>query len=156
MKSIVCVCVLVATVMLASCSKDEEAMLPGVTSEQAVARFKSYFYKEDGQVRAYRLSNFADKEWAVAAEESNRPCEVFTEITGVDAPLTGDYEYTYRTSDGKCTLKLVGTDHPKEDAVYAVLYVKMKDCPDIGKIYIIATKCFMNDNISMSGVPVIL
>lgn len=154
MKSIVYVFVLVA--VLASCSHEEETMPTGATSEQVVARFKSYFYKEDGQVRANKLPGFLEKEWAVGAEDSTRPCEVFSEITGVDAPLTGNYEYTYCSADGKCTLRLVGTDHPKEDAVYAVLYVEIADCPEISKINICITEYLKNDNLSMSGVPVIL
>lgn len=154
MKSIVYVFVLAA--VLASCSHEEETMPTGATSEQVVARFKSYFYKEDGQVRANKLPGFLEKEWAVGAEDSARPCEVFSEITGVDAPLTGNYEYTYCSADGKCTLRLVGTDHPKEDAVYAVLYVEIADCPEISKINICITEYLKNDNLSMSGVPVIL
>lgn len=156
MKSIVYVLVLVSAVMLVSCSHEEEIVPTGVSSEQVVARFKSYFYEENGQVRANKLPSFLEKEWAVATEKNYRPCEVFSDITGVEAPLAGKYDFTYRTSDGKCTLRLVGTDHPKEDAVYAILYVEIEDCPDIGKIYIVATEYFMNDNVSMSGVPVIL
>lgn len=156
MKSIVYVLVLVSAVMLVSCSHEEEIVPTGMSSEQVVARFKSYFYKEDGQVRANKLPSFLEKEWAVGAEDSARPCEVFSEITGVDAPLTGNYEYTYCSADGKCTLRLVGTDHPKEDAVYAVLYVEIEDCPEISKINICITDYLKNDNISMSGVPVIL
>lgn len=156
MKSIVYVLVLVSAVMLASCSHEEEIVPTGISSEQVVARFKSYFYEENGQVRANKLPSFSVKEWAVATEKNYRPCEVFSDITGVEAPLAGKYDFTYRTSDGKCTLRLVGTDYPKEDAVYAVLYVEIEDCPDIGKIYIVATEYFMNDNVSMSGVPVIL
>lgn len=156
MKSIVYVFVLVAAAVLASCSHEEETMPTGATSEQVVARFKSYFYKEDGQVRANKLPSFSEKEWAVGAEDSARPCEVFSEITGVDAPLAGKYDFTYRTSDGKCTLRLVGTDYPKEDAVYAVLYVEIEDCPEISKINICITDYLNNDNLSMSGVPVIL
>lgn len=128
----------------------------GNNSTQVIARFKSYFYERNGQVRANKLPGFSVKEWAVAAEKSNRPCEVFSDITGIEAPFSEKYDFTYRTEDGKCTLRLVGTGHPKEDAVFAILYAEIEGCPEIGKIYIVTTEYFMNDNISMSGVPVIL
>lgn len=125
-------------------------------SKLTIARFKSYFYKEDGQVRANKLPSFSEKEWAVAAEDSNRPCEVFSDITGMEAPSDGKYDFTYRTEDGKCILRLVGTDQPKEDAAYAVLYVEIDECPEIGKIHIYTTEYFKDNNTNMSGVPVIL
>lgn len=127
-----------------------------VSSEQVIARFKSYFYEENGQVRANKLPGFLLKDWAVVAERSSRPCEVFADITGMEAPLAGIYDYTYSSADGKCTLKLLGTDHPEEDGIYAVLYVEIEDCPDIGTIYIVTMECFINDDISMSSIPVIL
>lgn len=125
-------------------------------SKEVVAKFKSYFFKENGQVRANKLPSFLEKEWAVGAEDGIRACEVFSDITGVDAPLTENYEYTYSAADGKCTLRLVGTDLPKEDGLYAILYVEIEDCPEISIINICITEYLKNDNMSMSGVPVIL
>lgn len=155
MKAIMYVFVMTAALYLSSCSHEEETLLPGVTSEQAVARFKSYFYKE-GKINANKLENFSAKEWAVATDNSGRACEVFTDITGVEAPLTGNYEYSYSSADGKCIIRIVGTISPNKDAIYATLYIDMEDCPDFSKIYIVTKDYFNDSNEGSGGVPVIL
>lgn len=151
---------LLATGFLTGCDKHEKPAMPEppaeVTGEQAIARFRNYFYEPDGQVRANKLPSFSVKEWAVCAEYSARPLEVFNDITGLDAQFTDRYDYTFRSSDGECTMRIVGVDQPREDQVYAVLYVEIAECPEIGKVNIVTKEYFKDDNPSMSGVPVIL
>lgn len=135
---------LLAVGFLTGCDKHEKPAMPEppaeVTGEQVIARFRNYFYEPDGQVRANKLPNFSLKEWGVCAEYSARPLEVFNDITGLDAQLTDGYDYTFRSSDGECTMRILGVDQPREDQVYAVLYVEIAECPEIGKVYIVTTE----------------
>lgn len=151
---------LLAAGFLTGCDKHEKPATPEppaeITGEQVIARFRHYFYEPDGQVRANKLPGFSAKEWAVCAEYSARPLEVFNDITGLDAQFTDRYDYTFRSSDGECTMRIVGVDQLREDQVYAVLYVEIAECPEIGKVNIITKEYFEEHDLSMSGVPVIL
>lgn len=84
-------------------------------------------------MRANKLPSLSLKEWVVCAEYSARPLEVFNDITGLDAQFTDRYDYTFRSSDGKCTMRIAGIDQPREDQVYAILYVEIAKCPEISK-----------------------
>lgn len=153
---------LLAAGSLTGCDDQEKTETPEppapaeVTGEQATARFKSYFYEQDGRVRANKMVRFSEKEWAVAIENPGRPLEVFTDITGLDAPLTSTYDYTCRSSDGNCTLRIVGVDQPRADQVYAVMYVEIEACQDIGRINILTLDYYEDPNIRFSGPPLIL
>lgn len=110
-----------------------------------IAKFRSYFYERDGRVRANKKSSFKEKEWAVAVNERTRPCNVFTDITGMFAPLTTNYDYTYSSADGKCIVRIVGTYQFDKEYIYANLYVKIEDCPDIDVIHICSLEYYFRD-----------
>lgn len=57
----------------------------------------------------------------------------------------------FRSSDGECTMRIVGVDQPREDQVYAVLYVEIAECPEISKVNILTMEYS-----SIFGAPVIL
>ena len=158
MKSIMCV-FMMALVLFSSCNHEEEVIgNEQTTSGQAIARFKSYFYK-DGTVNASKLERHSETEWAVATDNGGRACEVFMDITGVETSLKGKYEYNYVSSDGKCSIRLTGNVRADEDAVYAVFYVQIPECPEFGKIYVTTREYFKEKNgegvNSFDGVPVI-
>ncbi len=144
-----------------SCSDDDGKTTPaGVTSQQAIAKFKSYFYK-DGEANASRLPYFDDTEWAVATENNARATEIFTDITGIEAPLTAKYEYTYASADGKCRIRLAGGAEPNAGAVYATFYIQIPECPEFDKLYITTLDYFkgtndgVNEGTTVNGYPVI-
>lgn len=140
-----------ALFLFASCSKDEDVSESGkVNAEQVAKRFKSIFYK-DGEVNAQKMEGFTITEWAVCAEESGRACEIFESITGEGAPLTEQYDYTYISPEGSCSIRLVGNARADKDAVYAVFYVQIPSCPELSKIYVATREYFNNEE----GVPVI-
>lgn len=140
---------------LASCSENESgASLEGVDSGQAIAKFKAYFYK-GGSVYANQLSAFAPAEWAVASKDAETPLNVFSDITGMQAPLKKQYTYNYAPSDGKCSIRIVGQSEPGGDAVFATMYVNMPGCEDIEVIHITTEEYFEGTNETQSGVPVI-
>lgn len=151
---------LLALVCCASCSDDDEKTSPtGVSGPEAIATFKSYFYK-DGHVNASRLEDFSATEWAVATDNNARACEVFIDITGLEAPLTGAFDYTYASPDGKCRIRLAGSAESDADAVYATFYIQIPECPEITKIHVADPSYFEGTNaggdMATPGVPVIL
>lgn len=144
-----------------SCSDDDEKTTPaGVTSEQAIAKFKSYFYK-NGEANASQLPDFDAAEWAVATDNNARPTEIFADITGVEAPLTEKYEYSYASADGQCRIRLVGNAQPDANAVYATFYIQIPQCPEFDKLYIATRDYFKgtndgtSDGTTVTGYPVI-
>lgn len=102
-------------------------------------------------MHANKLPSLSLKEWVVCAEYSARPLEVFNDITGLDAQFTDRYDYTSRSADGKCTMRIAGIDQPREDQVYAVLYVEITECPEISKANFLTMEYS-----SIFGAPVIL
>lgn len=150
-----------ATLLLlfSGCSSDDEKNpAPAVGSQQAIAKFKTYFYK-DGEVNATQLADFEATEWAVATDNGARVLEVFTDITGQEAPLTASFDYTYAASDNQCRIRIVGTAEPGQDAVYATFYIQIPACPECDKIHVATLDYFKDENgedALQPGVPVIL
>ena len=71
---------MMALVLFSSCEDScDDCNEP--TRADVIAKFKSYFYR-DGDVYANKLEMCRNTEWAVAAENSGRACEVFKDITG--------------------------------------------------------------------------
>ncbi len=139
-------------------SEDEKTPVTSVGSQEAIAKFKTYFYK-DGKVNATQLDGFGTTEWAVVADNGARALEVFTDITGQEAPLTSSFDYTYAASDNQCRIRIAGTAEPGSDAVYATFYIQIPACPECDKIHV-ATLDYFNDinggSTVQPGVPVIL
>lgn len=131
---------MMALVLFSSCEDScDDCNEP--TRADVTAKFKSYFYR-DGDVYANKLEMCSNTEWAVAAENSGRACEVFKDITGKDAPLTENYGYDFRSSDGACRIVLEGSKADK-DGMYAVFRVSIPECPEITKIYVMTKEVFL-------------
>jgi len=134
------------TVMIlffSSCSNDDDPE-PYHSGEEAITNFRYYFY-EKGKVNALRLDNFLETEWGVPLDNAGLACEVFNKITGVEALLTDKYSYSYKSEDGKCSLRIEGRKSP-EDAVYAILYIDIPDCPEFSKIIMGTPEYFKSAN----------
>lgn len=143
-------------VFCASCSKDEPEIPQGVSSQQAIARFKAYFY-QDGKVHANRLNSFQDSEWALATDDARKPLDIFMEITGVPVPMKSQYEYSYQSSDGKCNINIKGSAVADTEAVFATINVYIPEYKDIETMHIVTIDYFKGDNSDdiVTGVPVI-
>lgn len=149
---------LVITAFFASCSKEEPEISDGFSSGQVTALFRSFLYK-DGKVYANHPERFESTEWAIVVKSSETPLNAFTSITGVAAPSKEEYEYGYVSSDGKCSIRIIGQLNAGEDAVYATMYIQIEDCPEITRIHF-TTEDFLkgtNDDYvgTEPGVPVI-
>ena len=92
---------MMALVLFSSCEENEKAE----EALRVTMNFKFYFYR-DGEVCANKLEMCGETEWAVAAENSGRACEVFKDITGKAAPLTEDYKYNFTFPDESGHIKL--------------------------------------------------
>lgn len=158
MKSILFFFVTLLLVGSACSSDDEKTPASSVGSQEAIAKFKTYFYK-DGKVNATQLDGFEATEWAVSTDNNARALEVFTDITGQEAPLTSSFDYTYAASDNQCRIRIAGTAQPGSDAVYATFYIQIPACPECDKIHVATPDYFKDINggdTSQPGVPVIL
>ena len=131
----------------------------GVSSEQAIAKFRSLFYK-DGEVHANHLNRFESTEWSIVVMSPGKPLSAFTDITGIAAPLKEKYEYKYMSSDGKCSIRIKGRLNAAADAIYATMYVQIEDCPEITMVHF-TTEDFLKEanedyvGTEPPGVPVI-
>lgn len=127
-----------------------------LNSDQVIARFKAYFY-QDGKVHANRLNSFQSSEWALATDEAQKPLDIFTHITGMSAPMKSQYEYSYRSTDGRCNISIQGSAELGTDAVFATLNMNIPECEDIKTMHIVAIDYFKGDNSDdiVTGVPVI-
>jgi len=129
--------------LFSSCSSDKDPE-PYNSGEQATANFRYYFY-ENEKVNALKLDNFLETEWGIPLENADKACKAFRKITGMDASLTDTYSYSYRSTDGKCTLRIEGKKIP-EDAVYAIMYIDIPDCPEFSKIIMATPDYFESTN----------
>lgn len=127
---------------LMSCSNDSDPLSPARTSEQVIARFKSYLYLVDGQVNAQQLPAFESTEWAVATDSPQRPLEVFSDITGLPTPLKDPYEYSYVSSDKKCSIQIIGMSTPNAEGIYATMYIQIEECEEITQLHICTPQYF--------------
>lgn len=126
------------------------------STDQVIARFKDYFY-QDGIVRANRLNSFQDSEWALATDEAQKPLEIFTEITGLSVSMKSQYEYSYRSTDGRCNISMKGSADADAEAVFATFNVYIPEYNDIETMHIVTIDYFKGDNSDdiITGVPVI-
>lgn len=155
---------LVMALFFASCfgdkheisQKDKHEFPQGVSSEQAIARFKDYFY-QDGKVYANRLNTYQPSEWSLATDDARKPLDVFMEITGVPVTLKSQYEYSYRSSDGKCNISIKGSAEADAKAIFATFHVSISECNDIETMHFVTIDHFKGDNSDdiVTGVPVI-
>jgi len=128
---------------LSSCSDDKDPE-PYNSGEEAVANFQYYFYEND-EVNALKLDNFLETEWGIPIENAGKACEAFSKITGIETSLTDTYSYSYKSTDGKCTLRIEGKKIP-EDAVYAIMYIDIPECPEFSKIIMATPDYFESTN----------
>lgn len=131
----------------------------GKSRGAVIARFRELLYK-DGDVHANHLNRFEATEWSVVVEDPAKPLSVFTDITGIAAPLKETYEYKYTSSDGRCFIRIKGRLKAGWDAIYATMYVRIEDCPEITLLHF-TTEDFLKEadedyvGTEPPGVPVI-
>lgn len=135
----------VLVVLFSSCSSDDDQKPePYKTGEEAVATFRKYFYNQ-GNVNAIKLDDFLETEWAIPIDQAGKACELFTRLTGMEAALSDKYSYSYQSADGKCAIRIEGKEIP-EDAVYAVMYINIPECPDFSKVILAKPEYFEGTN----------
>ena len=127
-----------------------------LNSDQVIARFKDYFY-QDGKVHANRLSSFQPSEWALATDDARKPLDIFTHITGISAPMKDRYEYSYRSTDGRCNISIQGSAEADTEAMFATINVYIPEYKEIETMHIVTIDYFKGDNSDdiVTGVPVI-
>ncbi|GEM_PF-2307158 len=136
---------MITVVLLSACSSDDDtAPEPYKSGGEAVAAFRSYFYNTDG-VNAFKRDNFLDTEWGVPIDQADKVCILFNRITGMDVKLTDKYNYSYQSTDGRCSLRIEGHNIPV-NAVYATMYVNIPECPDIHTVKLVTPEYFDNVN----------
>ena len=140
-----------------SCSSDDYNLPQQLSGTQVINNIKSKLYK-DGAVFANKIDGCTETEYVVVTESgANRACTVFTELTGIEAPLKESYEYTYTSADGTCKIRIRGVKEPT-NGKYATLFFDIPTCPEITILHI-GTPAFLNDNNSepstSGGHPVI-
>lgn len=59
--------------------------------------------------------------------------------------LTDTYNYSYKSTDGKCEIRLEGKRIP-ENAIYGTLYINIPECPEITKLILAHPDFFKNVN----------
>lgn len=130
------------------------------TGKQVIYRFKIKMYNHLGQVNANHLESDPPTEWNLVATSPSEVLPFFTFLTGVPAPLTERYDYTYRSSDGKCTIRIVGTTE-LVNYKYATMYVQIDECPEITLLHLVDMKYLSQkkngktaDRITAYGIPV--
>lgn len=137
---------MVTVVLFSGCSSDNDdpAPDPYKTGGEAIATFRSYFYNAEG-VHAFKRDNFLETEWGVPLDDADKACLLFNNITGMDVKLTDKYNYTYRSEDGKCSIRMEGQKVPV-DAVYGTMYVDIPACPEIHTVLLVTPGYFENAN----------
>lgn len=127
-----------------------------LNSDQVIARFKDYFYL-DGRVHANRLSSFQPSEWALATDDARKPLDIFTKITGVPVSMKSQYEYSYRSTDGRCNISIQGSAEADTEAMFATINVYIPEYKEIETMHIATIDYFKGDNSDdiVTGVPVI-
>lgn len=135
----------IATIgILGSCSSDDDNLPQQLSGTQVINNIKSKLYK-DGKIHANKIDGCAETEYVVITESgANRACTVFTELTGIEAPLKESYEYTYTATDGTCKIRIKGIKEPT-NGKYATIFFDIPTCPEITILHI-GTPAFFYDN----------
>ena len=141
------VCIL-AMGMFSACSSDDDT---DDGYENIVKNIKDTFYDGKGEIKANKLSTYETGEYNLIADEEKDVRAFYTELTGVDTPAKSEYEYTYKSRDGKGVITLKGTQVAK-DGIFATIYLAIPECPEI-KIVHIGTDAIMGDNNSEDQLP---
>jgi len=136
---------MITVVLFSACSSDDDTVPePYKSGTEAIATFRSFFYRQD-KINALKQDNFLDTEWAIPIEKPEDACEIFNRITGMDVKLTDTYNYSYQSTDGKCTIRMEGKRIP-ENAIYGTIYINISECPEITKIILAKPDYFENTN----------
>ncbi len=141
-----------------ACSDNEDEEITQHSGAEAINFIKKYLYNSDGSVKAGKLDNYQEGEYAVITDSSEGACLFFTQITGIEAPLKSFYEYKFNdTKEQSCKITIKGRKEP-ENGEYATLYFNIPTCNEI-KIIHIGTLNFLdgtNNNVegSKNRIPV--
>lgn len=133
--------------MFASCSDDKEEN-PGRTGTEIINLIKQNLYDQAGAVHAVHLYHYQEGEYALIAEKKEEACKFFSALTGMEAPLSSSYEYTYEFTNAKgkpCKISIKGKSEP-ENGMYATLYFSIPECSEL-QILHIADISIMDDGI---------
>lgn len=123
--------------LFSSCRKDDiEKPQSRFTDKEVLENFRAELYDTYGDVAANKMDDYVEGEWNLVADDSEKICEFFGSITGMDIPLVDVYDYTYKSKDGKFSIQLKGRKDPV-DNVFAVLYVNIPECPEIKVIHLV-------------------
>ncbi|MDH6313130.1 hypothetical protein M2137_001917 [Parabacteroides sp. PFB2-10] len=136
---------MITVVLFSACSSDDGPDPdPYKSGPEAIAAFRSFFYR-NGKINALKHKNFLDTEWAIPIGKPEDTCMIFNLITGMDVKLTDTYSYSYKSTDGKCTIRMEGKRIP-ENAIYGTMYINIPECPEITKIILAKPEFFENTN----------
>lgn len=144
MKLISFACMMLVVLFSACSSDDDPEPDPYKSGEEAVAVFRSYFYRQD-KINALKQDNFLETEWAIPIDKPEDACLIFNRITGMDTKLTDSYNYSYQSVDKKCSIRMEGKKVP-ENAIYGTMYINIPECPEIHKIILAKPEYFDNTN----------
>ncbi|MDL2277332.1 hypothetical protein LJC57_01955 [Parabacteroides sp. OttesenSCG-928-G07] len=140
MKLISLACMM-TVVLFSACSGDDDE--PDYKSgTEAIAAFRSFFYR-NGEINALKHEDFLDTEWAIPIGKPENACVLFNRITGMDVELTDTYNYSYKSTDGKCAIRIEGRRVP-ENFIYGTMYINIPECPEITKIILAKPEYFEN------------
>lgn len=132
--------------VFSSCSDNDDEETTEQSGTKAINFIKKYLYNSDGSVKAGILDNYQQGEYAVITENGEGPCAFFTQITGIEAPLKGSYEYKFNaTQEPSCKITIIG----KSEAVngeYATLYFDIPSCEEIKIMHIGTLNFFEGTN----------
>ena len=149
-------CMATIVVTTSSCASDDENNEPtGLPSAQVIQAFKQKFYNTEG-VYAHKLNTYQADEFCVISNSKERPCDFFTELTGIEAPLKSQYKYSYKSADGSCTISIEGSETPV-NGVYAILRINIPECSDIRIIHIGTMRLLDGENgVGVDGIKIIV
>ena len=134
-----------------SCSSDDDNQPTGATNEEMAKRIRESLYDEEGYVLANKLSTYETGEYNLIAEKEEDVRDFFTKLTDMEAPAKSEYEYICKSSDGKCTVTIKGTQTAK-DGIFATIYFSVPGCPELKMIHI-GTDAIMGNNNSEDALP---
>ena len=120
-----------------SCILEDEECCPN-PSERAVANFQKYFCDSDGEIRLTRLDDDNPATWVGSISTGTRACEIFNDITGLCISATESYSYCYESADGSVEIKISGSTTADDDAIYATLFVRIPEYPEVERILLVS------------------
>ena len=108
------------------------------SSEQVIAGFQKYFCNSDGEMLLSRLDDDNPTTWVGCVMTGTRACEIFNDITGLYISAKESYSSCYKSADGSVEITISGSTTANSNAIYATLFVRIPEYPDVERILIVA------------------